>query len=144
MLTRKRIAILLVAIAFVGFIDASYLTIQHFQGSVPPCTVIKGCDRVVTSSYATIIGVPVALLGSVYYLAVLCMGVLYLQHRSARLFKQLKQLTFVGVIASAYFVYIQLLVIGAVCFYCMISVATSLLLFTVVRLRSSDSEIAAG
>ena len=57
-------------VSFLGFIDASYLTIKHFVGTPLPCSVLKVCEEVTTSQYSVIGGVPVAMLGAIYYLAI--------------------------------------------------------------------------
>ncbi len=119
----------MVAIAFIGFLDASYLAVEHFLGLVPPCTIVAGCDTVTTSGYAAILGIPVALLGSLYYLAIICCLVGYLQTSREELLKIFRYLTIGGLLASAYFVALQLFVIHAICLYCMVSATTSTLLF---------------
>ena len=40
--------------ALIGFIDASFLTIEHYRGVVPPCSIISGCEKVTTSEYSEV------------------------------------------------------------------------------------------
>jgi uncharacterized membrane protein len=116
-------------IAFLGFADATYLTANHYFGIPLVCTIVHGCDIVTTSSYSLLFDVPVALLGLVYYLTVFLLfaGAIDTQKKKFADFAMV--MTPMGVAASLYFVYLQLFVIRAICLYCMISVATSSLLF---------------
>src|SRR3989344_1604507 len=63
----RHLAILMLGLALVGLADASYLTANHWLGQLPACD-LSGCESVLTSSYATVGPVPVAFIGSVYYL----------------------------------------------------------------------------
>lgn len=133
-------AILLVS--FLGFADASYLSIKYFVGTPLPCSVLKGCEEVTTSHYSKIIGIPVALLGSFYYLTIFALVFSYLikslsfdksdkvdSEMSKKTLMIFARLTVVGLAASLWFVYLQLFVIKAICLYCMFSASTSVTLF---------------
>jgi uncharacterized membrane protein len=116
-------------IAFIGFFDAVYLTTNHYSGTVVPCFITGGCDQVTTSEYSKILGIPVALLGALYYLTVLFFGMYYAQKRNFLTFKLLNFLTYFGFGFSMWFVYVQANIIGAWCIYCLVSASTSTLLF---------------
>lgn len=126
---RRPIIYLILIVSFLGFLDASYLTIKHYQGTPPPCSLLKGCEIVTTSSYSLIGGVPVALLGALYYLGIFLATLLYLDTRNEWLVRCLKHFTVVGLLSSIYFLYLQLFVIQAICLYCLGSAATSITLF---------------
>lgn len=135
--------------AIVGFADAAYLTIEHYRGVIPPCTIIEGCEVVLTSSYATIFGVPTALLGAIYYLVVALGAFIYLEskhgggkvaaHHSAIL-KWTLTATALGFGMSLWFVYLQLVILRSICVYCTLSALTSTVLFVtaIVILRKSS------
>jgi len=114
---------------FIGFADAAYLTAKHYAGSIPPCSLTNGCEAVLTSAYATVGNIPIALAGSIYYLALFVAGVIYLDTKNARVLKAAAYITFIGFIASAILVGLQTLVIKAFCLYCLASAGTSTLLF---------------
>ncbi|MBI4281010.1 vitamin K epoxide reductase family protein [Candidatus Uhrbacteria bacterium] len=119
----------MIAVSFLGFLDASYLTATHYLGNEIACSILKGCETVTTSSYATWGPIPVALLGAIYYLTVL---VLLIAHwDTGRQFpaKLAAYLTVGGFLFSLWFVYLQIWVIGAICIYCMASAISSSLLF---------------
>ncbi|KKQ76932.1 MAG: Vitamin K epoxide reductase, partial [Parcubacteria group bacterium GW2011_GWC1_38_6] len=84
-----------------------------------------------TSQYNEIGGIPVALFGVIYYLDILTFGFLYLRTRKEQMLKIAAIITPVGLVASIYFVYLQLYVIEAICQYCMLSAGTSTFLFIV-------------
>jgi uncharacterized membrane protein len=119
----------LIVLSMIGFGDASYLAIRHYQGASVICAIVAGCDKVTASVYATIGNVPVALLGAFYYATVFFLGMWYLYSRREEVLDLAAKFTAVGFFASLWFVYLQLVVIQAICFYCMISAATSTLLF---------------
>lgn len=113
----------------IGFADATYLTVKHFLGTPIPCAILQGCEQVTNSQFATIFGVPVALLGSGYYLTVLILSVIYLDTGKLLALKLAALATFFGMLASLWFVFLQIFIIKAICLYCMVSATTSTLLF---------------
>ncbi len=124
----KIIGIIFTIISMVGFIDATYLTVEHYKGSVPPCA-IQGCEIVLTSGQSVIVGIPIALLGSIYYLIILILSIAFLESGKMLIIRFASHLTIAGIIASAYFVFLQFFVIKQICQYCMISAGTSTSLF---------------
>lgn len=58
------------AAALLGGAVAAYLTYVHYAHVSPICTT-GGCEKVQSSSYAELAGVPVALLGLIAYAAIL-------------------------------------------------------------------------
>lgn len=124
----KRLIGLWIAIAAIGFADAVYLAVSHYRGDIA-CSVLKGCDTVLTSSYATVGPVPVAVLGVVYYLMMLLGMVLVLDRKNIQIARGLAWFSITGLVASIWFLYVQLQIISALCQYCLLSALTSTLLF---------------
>ena len=122
-------------VALAGACVAGYLTWAHFgEGSVL-CVAGGGCETVQESEYAEIAGVPVALLGLGSYLVIL--GLVAWDSVAARLAAAV--LAFVGFLFSMYLLVLQLVVIEAVCIWCMandVVIAPALALVTALRLRS--------
>jgi len=116
-------------VALAGFFDATYLAIKHFEGLAPNCSILNGCEVVTTSSYSVIFGVPVALMGSVYYLTVLLLTVAYLDSPKRWKLDSAAVVVCFGLLATVWFVYLQLFVIHALCLYCMFSALTTTTLF---------------
>ena len=113
----------------IGFADATYLTVKYFLGTPVACSILKGCEQVTTSHYSLFFGQPVALFGSIYYLAVLLLTAIYFETKKRFFFTIANILTLFGFLISLRFVYLQVFVIKAICIYCMTSAASSTLLF---------------
>jgi uncharacterized membrane protein len=126
----KWIPIIMLVISILGFADASYLTIGHLRGIAPSCGVLKGCETVTSSSYSEIFGIPVALGGSFYYLFVFILSIAYLDTKKEQLIQFASILTPLGLAASIWFVYLQIVVLKTICLYCMWSALFSTVLFT--------------
>lgn len=118
-------------LAFVGLIDATYLTWKYFSGGEVACGVIPGleCDVVLGSTYSLVFGVPLALLGALYYLAVVVLGILYLKKKDNMFLRLLMGVTSAGFLSSLYLMYIQAFVLNAYCTFCIISAIISTILF---------------
>jgi uncharacterized membrane protein len=104
-------------VALGGTAIAAYLTYVHYRPSALICTASGGCETVQESSYATLLGVPVALLGLCAYLAVLAL-VVY-DSELARVGAATIALTAVGF--SVYLVSLQAFVIDAWCIWCLVN-----------------------
>jgi uncharacterized membrane protein len=115
--------------ALLGFVDASYLTIEHYRGVIPPCSVVSGCETVLTSSYSTIFGVPVALGGAIYYFLILISVFIYFESKNNTPLKWSLLLTIPGMIMSLWFVYVQVFILQSYCIYCLGSFLTTTILF---------------
>lgn len=125
---------LLFLFAFIGFVDALYLSVSEFRGIAVTCGV-GSCAEVTTSQYSSILGIPVAYLGLAHYslMLLLTFFVFALRKRSLIIFPILP-LAVIGVVFSSWFVFAQLVLLKAVCFYCMASALSSLLLFVVTAI----------
>lgn len=139
------LVILVLIIAIVGFSDATYLTVEHYSGVIPPCSIIGGCEKVLTSSYSSIFGIPVSLTGSIYYLLIAIGCIVFLEskhitklavHRT-ELLKFSLFLTIPGLLASIWFTGLQMFVLHSYCVYCLGSalVTTILCILTVIIIR---------
>lgn len=120
----------LIALASIGFFDASYLTAKYFNGHIN-CSIISGCQDVLTSTYSHIGPIPTAALGIAYYLAIIFGSLLYLLYRLSIANKALKILPSLGLIFSIWLTYLQIWVIKALCQYCLLSALISLTLFII-------------
>ena len=127
-LPSKGLVIFLFVVAVLGFADAGYLTVEHYRNTIPPCTT-DGCETVLTSVYATVAGIPVALGGALYYLAFLVLLMIYLDTKKEVVLRGALVFTVLGFLASLYFFFLQAFVIHAFCQYCIGSAITSTILF---------------
>lgn len=118
-----------VILSFIGLTNSFYLLQAHIRGEAPNCNVIDGCSIVAASPYSIFLGVPLASWGVLFYFGLFVLSATMLMVK-VRLLSHLFVLgTAIGFAFSAYFVYLQFFVIGAVCIYCMTSAALSTLLF---------------
>lgn len=113
-----------VALAGAGVAVSGYLVWVHYGGALALCTGAGGCAQVQASRFASVAGVPVALLGLGLYVALLALGVWWL--RGAGRWMPLVgfgrfTLALAGTLYSAYLTYLELFVIGAVCPWCVVS-----------------------
>ncbi len=114
--------ILFTILSLIGLVDSAYLSALHIRGVTPTCSILKGCEQVATSKYSSFGGiVPVAFTGVAYYLAVFFLSVFIWERQRAHLFKTLIILSTIGFLGSLYFLYLQVVIIRALCLYCLIS-----------------------
>lgn len=118
-------------LSFLGFLDSTYLTILHYKNAIPPCTV-SGCEFVLTSKFATVLGIPIALFGSFFYLGVLLSALLFFQTKNKKLLFFLVGLTNIGFVVSLVLLFIQAGILHHFCQYCLASEVISTALFVVV------------
>jgi uncharacterized membrane protein len=126
------------ALALVGFADAAYLTATHYAGAPVFCGASGGCDAVLTSAFATLGPVPIALLGAIYYGIASLVAWTPIESWSRRTAGFLAGLTGLALVVSAALFLLQALVIEAWCRYCLVSAAITTLLFltALVALRA--------
>jgi uncharacterized membrane protein len=117
------------ALALVGFADAAYLTATHYAGAPVFCGASGGCETVLTSEYASIGAVPVALVGAVYYGIASLAAWTPRQAWSRRTAAFLAVLTGAGLAVTAVLFWLQATVIDAWCRFCLASAAITTLLF---------------
>ena len=128
-LTLRRAVYAILVVSFIGFLDASYLTASHYFNFSLPCSILNGCDLVTSSKYSEIFGIPVALLGVIYYVVIFFAVVAYLDTGNAWIIKFASYGTIIGFLASIWFVCVQIFILKALCLYCLISAAISTILF---------------
>jgi uncharacterized membrane protein len=105
-------ALLLLALAGIGI--ATYLTYVHYRGLSPICAIDEGCEKVQSSRYAKVGGVPVPLIGLVGYVAILAS--LIVRGEAARL--ATAGMALGGFAFSVYLTGLELFEIHAICQWC--------------------------
>src|SRR5262245_44414400 len=109
----------IVALAFVGIVDAAYVSL-HSRQFLLPCGVAGGCDQVLNSPYAKILGIPVAWFGLAFYLTMASCG-LFAFFGFEGLLRFSFTLVTLALGFTAYLFYLQAVVIRAFCDYCLLS-----------------------
>ena len=125
--------LILAALDLIGLFIAGYLAVVEVGGGVPVCGPLKGCETVAQSEYSRIAGIPVAVYGVVLSLTLLTLALAWWRTNFRGLLLLHYGLSLGGVIFEIYFIYIQIVVIRAVCVWCT-SYGLSLVLRFVVAL----------
>ena len=116
------------ALALAGLAISIYLTWVHYAGIEPVCTGISDCERVQTSEYADLVGIPVAVLGIVGYAGILV---------SLRLRVDVTaMLAYLALAFSAYLTWAELFKIDAICQWCVGSAIITLVIAVLATLRA--------
>ena len=129
-----------------GLAVSVYLTIAHYTQSVTlacPATGAIDCQKVTTSPESMLLGIPVAVLGLVFFAATGALGLPATWHartpwlRTARL-----ALAVVGVCFVARLVYAELFQIDAICLWCTVVHVLALALFAITVLATAATATA--
>ena len=128
--SRKLFPWLAVLIALVGVGDSIYLTVHHYTAEPVPCSIIEGCEQVLTSPWAEIGGIPLALFGAAAYFTVFSLALLA-AFGDSRMWKLFGIQATLMAVASGYLIYVQGMLIGAFCQFCLLSALSSFLLFLI-------------
>jgi uncharacterized membrane protein len=134
----------MLVLAFAGTAVAAYLSwVALDPNKELACGVVGDCHAVQSSSYAEIDGVPIALFGLLMYLGLLALTAARLvTPAGGRLPEVLVSLTFAlalgGMVYSAYLTYLELVVIDALCVWCIASamIVTALFAMTLPDLAA--------
>jgi uncharacterized membrane protein len=144
--TVAKLPLLAAVVALGGLADAIYLTIHHYTAEPVPCGEAFDCGAVLNSSYAEIFGIPLAAFGAAAYFIAFSLAILAaFGNRSMwMLFGVQAALMFVF---TAWLVYLQAFVIGSFCQFCLVSAATTTVMFIVYlvsrfsRRQSAEREL---
>lgn len=121
------------AVAGLGLAIAGYLTYVHYSGGESVCAIAHGCSVVQSSRYASLAGVPVALLGLLSYAALL--AALAVDRRDAA---ALVALTGAGF--SGWLTYVEVAILEAICVWCVASAACMVVLAVLTGVRLMREE----
>ena len=133
----------IIALALVGIGISGYLTSVHYAGRPIACGGLGSCETVNTSAYASVAGIPVALLGLGAYLVIA--GLALTAGRVPWAAGALVFAALVGVLYSGYLTWVELAVLHAVCLWCAASavVITAIAVLAVLSyLRGTEPESA--
>ncbi len=134
--------ILLYVLCLLGIIDTLYLTETHLRRAALVCGAVSGlskCNIVATSAYSVIYGIPVAILGLLFYVAVLTGTAYYSYGRNKLILRWLLFFVGAGILFSFYLLYVQAFILKAFCQYCIASdLLTALILIIFIILYKRD------
>lgn len=144
--------LVMAVLASIGAVDTGLITLKRWQ-IVPElaCPVTgDGCDIVLNSPWATVLGQPLALFGFLAYATVLAVAVApLLAPRQSRwqlnraTWPLLMPLCLAMAVFSLSLVVLMVAVIQAFCFFCLLSAVLSVLLFLIALLGHSWDDVGA-
>ena len=119
-------------LAFLGMVDALYLSIKRNAGPIP-CHITHGCTEVLTSKYSEVAGIPLSWFGLAFYLTVFSLAIFTVfdetKEPSGLPLRLIFYLSGIALIVSALLVGIQAFVLRQFCEYCLLSAALVLSIF---------------
>jgi uncharacterized membrane protein len=121
-------------LSLLGLADALYLTIEHVTGQSVRCTIISGCSEVLSSPYAVVAGIPLAVIGAAAYFTVFSLAILAAFGYGVA-GKLLLPLVGAMFLVSLWLIYLQAFVIREFCQYCLLSAAITAALLVVVFIK---------
>jgi uncharacterized membrane protein len=119
-----KLPIVAAVVAIVGLADAAYLTVHHLTAEPVPCSIISGCETVLTSAYAEFAGIPLATFGAAAYFIAFALALLTAFGNRMTWILFGIQVVLMSLF-TAWLIYLQGYVIGAFCQFCLISAATT-------------------
>lgn len=115
-------------LALIGLFDAAYLALQPYLRVTAPCPTGGGCAAVAASPYSLLFDtLPVAVLGVIGYALLFGLAIASLHIETIGGLPVTLLLLLVaslGALMSVYLTYVQVALIGAVCFWCVLSALT--------------------
>lgn len=126
-----------------GIAIMSYLTYLHYSGSASSfCDISEGvsCQVVNQSIYSEIFGIPVSILGLLYFLTVF---ILSLQAKSIQKYLSLIfYLSIFVIVPSLYLTYTEIFIIKSICLFCEISkVLMIVIAFLLYRIAATKEKL---
>jgi uncharacterized membrane protein len=133
----KRQTQIITALAILGLLVSIYMTIYKITANDKMCLGSGDCSVVNASRYASINGIPVALIGVIGYAAIL--GIHWLERRNA-FFEEngsliLFGISLIGFLFTLWLVYVEIALIKAFCPFCITSQITMTLIFILSVIR---------
>ena len=120
----------LLALSGIGMILTGYLSWTALSNeSVKGCAVGSACDVVLSSQWATLLGMPTAFWG---FLAYTTLAAIAFVKRVDRHWQYAWVVSFFGILYSAYLTTVSLTVLNAACPYCLTSLALMTAIFALV------------
>lgn len=119
-------------LSMIGVGVSIYLTYSHYQGVPLYCEGVHGCDTVQASEYAEVLGVPMAVLGLMLYLALVGAvlgGLLWPAALGELSALAVFGLGLMGFVYSGYLTWVEATRIHAFCMWCIISACLLTIVF---------------
>ncbi|MFD7155035.1 vitamin K epoxide reductase family protein [Kribbella sp. NPDC059898] len=127
------------AVSIAGLAVAAYLTYEHFTAGTTlacPDTGVVNCAKVTSSQYSKVFGIPVALLGLLFFVGMTALSVPPMWRTPSPWPGRLRLVgVLTGVVFVCYLIWAELFQINAICLWCTVVHALTLVLFGLVIVR---------
>src|SRR5258708_6671099 len=103
----RNILFILLAFVIIGFLDASYLSYEHYTQVIPPCSLhtwFSDCGAVLTSKYSVLFCMPVSLFGAFFYISAFFLVIYGIISPHKKILYALGFLITLSTITSLYFI----------------------------------------
>ena len=126
-----------------GAAVSAYLTIEHYTTpallACPEGTVVN-CQKVTTSAQSVVLGVPVALAGLLFFLAMVALTLPPLWRARPTYVRSLRVgAAAAGVAFVLYLVYAELFLVNAICLWCTVAHVAALALLAIVGFATAEA-----
>lgn len=127
--------------SLLGLIVSSFLFYEYNTSGLVVCPIGTGCEIVRASPYSYFLGISIPILGIAFYLAMAVLAVMHSHNFPKKTVERLQLLGGVtGVGFGIYLTFLEVFVIKALCFWCVLSFIISLaILLLIVLSRKDDS-----
>ncbi len=121
-MTSKHFSITSLILSVLGFADSLYLTIAHY--STPailacPETKFVNCEKVTSSSYSLIHGIPITFFGMLFFIVLIVLSLPRFWVGVSRFVTNLRlAVVSLGMLSVFYLVYVELYKLNSICLYC--------------------------
>jgi len=122
-----------------------YLTVNHYTTATTlacPESAHINCLKVTTSSYASILGVPLVLLGLLYFIAMIPLQLPAAWRSQNKLLRRARlAFTGMGVVMVFWLLYVELFLLNAICLYCTAIHIFSVILFGLTAVGTAMTRV---
>jgi uncharacterized membrane protein len=129
------------AVSVAGLAVAAYLTYEHFTAGTTlacPDTGVVNCMKVTSSEYSKLFGIPVALLGLLFFVGMTALSLPPAWRMPSPWPGRLRlAAVLIGVVFVCYLIWAELFQIDAICLWCTVVHALTLVLFGLVLVRQA-------
>jgi uncharacterized membrane protein len=131
-------------IAVAGLLVSAYLTYEHYTASTTLACSDSGiinCLKVTTSAQSKVFGIPVALLGLLFFVAMVPLCLPAAWNSPNPLLRRIRMAAVtVGILFVFYLVYAELFIIDSICLWCTAVHVLTLALFAIVAFGTATMD----
>jgi uncharacterized membrane protein len=132
-----------IILSLLGIVDGIYLTVGHYSTHfVYACPVNSfiNCESVTSSSYSIFLGMPVALLGLIFFVVMFFLQLPYAWHLQSKLIRWGRlAFSIAGILMVLRLIYVELHLLNQICLYCTAAHALTFGLFIVTLIATAST-----